>query len=353
MSQMNFHRKKTLNQPVNFGRSETKQIIITDTQAHPLGLIQAFVDMIRNNPDAVPFQIDYTSMRGMNISSSSPLSDYFNHINRMMDSRDARLIYSPEVALFFDCGADCYWCYSGNMSPMDLSPDGISMAQKFNELVTMIRYGLIGALYKRAVRDREWNQIRDHGKAQDYVDALFACYARLLVIRIDLGYPYDPDLHANTHLDVLQQDMRRFKRRMSVDPLFKEMAGYLFKLEYGVAKGHHLHCMFLFDGSKVQKDAFIAQQIGELWEKITGYRGGFYNCNGKKDSYTYLGIGMINHNEIEKRNNLNLALSYFFKAEQYLPYRYQENGRGYFRGSKPDCSGKRLGRPRQISQLTR
>jgi hypothetical protein len=295
MAQMNFYRNNNLNQSINFGRSETSQIIITDTQPHPLALIQEFVDLIRNNPDAVPFRIDNTRMRGMDISSASYLSDYFIHINRMMASRDARLIYSAEVALFFACGADCYWCYTGSMHPMDLSPDGIAMAQKFNELVTMIRYGLNSAPYKRALRDREWNQSRNHETAQGYVDALFACYARLLVIRIDLGYPFDPDLHANTHFSVLQQDMKRFKRRMGIDPLFKEMTGYLFKLEYGLAKGHHLHCMFFFDGSNVQKDAFIAQQIGELWEKITENRGGFFNCNRNKDSYKHLGIGMIDH----------------------------------------------------------
>lgn len=349
MSQMNFYRNSNPDHSFGFGRSETRQIIIKDVQINPLALIQEFVDKIRENPCALPFRISHVRYEGMKIDSGSHLSDYFKYINRMMGSHDSRLIYSPEVALFFSCGADCCWHYTGKIRPSDLSSEGLLMAQKFNDLVIMIQSGLNSAHYKRAVRDREWNQSRNHNTAQGYVDALFACYARLLVIRIDLGYPYDPDLHANTHLDVLQQDMGRFKRRMSVDPLFNEMAGYLFKLEYGVAKGHHLHCMFFFDGSKVQKDIFIAQQIGELWKKITESRGGFFNCNLKKDSYTYLGIGMINHNEIEKRNNLNLALSYLFKAEQYLPYRYQENSREYFRGLNPDCSGNRLGRPRMIS----
>jgi hypothetical protein len=158
------------------------------------------------------------------------------------------------------------------------------------------------------------------------------------------------DVMASTRLYVLQQDMVRFKRRMSTDPFFKDIAGYIFKLEYGLSKGHHLHCMFFFDGSKVMKDKYIAQKIGELWVETTDHRGGFFNCNRIKESYKFLGIGMVNHYESEKRRNLGLALSYLFKAEQFLSYRYKKKARGFFKGEMQKCGGNRSGRRRQNSE---
>lgn len=212
-------------QSVGFGRSESEQIVITEKGTNRLALIQDFVEKIDETENPIAFILSKTRMNGLKIQSCKPLSDFFKNINKMMDEFDGGLIYSPEVELFFGCGADCEWSYQGEMSPMDLCPDGVTMAEKFNELVVMIKQGLQSKRFKRDVRDREWSQKRNHDSAMEYVDALFACYARLLVIRVDLGYPYDPDLHANTQLDVFQKDMKRFKRRMDRDPIFNDMAG--------------------------------------------------------------------------------------------------------------------------------
>jgi len=352
MVQMNFYRSMSLDQSKGFGRSETESLVITDKQTHALALIQEFIKSISENPGKVAYILTYPANR-LFIAPCKPLSSFFHYIRMMMEAYDERLHYSPELALFFKLRAVCSWAYEDLLAPKQMCQDGATMAQRFNELIVKIRGGLSSAPYKQEVRDREWNQSRNHQSAQEYVAALFSCYARLLVIRVDLGYPFDTDLHANTHLAVMQQDMERFKRLLGTDPLFDEMVGYLFKLEYGLTKGHHLHCMIFFDGSKVKKDVFIAQKIGEVWKKTTKHRGGFFNCNGKKDSYKYLGIGMINHDDVEKRQNLNLALRYLFKAEQFLSYRYKEKTRVYFRGLMPDYSEIRPGRPRQINQITR
>lgn len=337
-------------QSLGFGRSESEQIVITEKGTNRLALIQGFVEKINEAECLVAFILSKTRFGGLKTQECKPLSNFFKDINKMMDEYNQSLIYSPEVELFFGSGAACGWVYEGEMSPMDLCRDGVTMAEKFNELIVMIKQGLQSKRFKRDVRYREGKQKRNYDSAMKYVDALFACYARLLVIRVDLGYPYDPDLHANTKLDVFQKDMKRFKRRMNIDPIFKDMAGFIFKMEYGLSKGHHLHCMFFFDGSKVMKDKYIAQKIGELWTKITGHRGGFFNCNWVKESYKFLGIGMVNHYESEKRRNLGLALSYLFKAEQFLFYRYKKKARGFFKGDMPKCGGSRQGRPREIPE---
>lgn len=39
--------------------------------------------------------------------------------------------------------------------------------------------------------------------------------------------------------------------------LFDALVGHIRELQYGVDKWHHFHRIFLFDGSKVLKDAYL------------------------------------------------------------------------------------------------
>lgn len=342
------YKNMMADQLFGFSKSAPGQVVITDKCANGLALIQDFVEKILEEDNPAAFILSKTKWGGLNIVKRMPLSIFFKHINKMMDAYDPDLTYSAEVELFFMVGADCGWAHKVGIRPIDICPDGETIAEKYNTLISMIKNGLNSKRFIRKVQDRDWNRKRNHDSAIKYVNALFDYYARLLVIRIDLGYPYDPELHANTQLGVIQKDMKRFKRLMERHPIFGKMVGYIFKLEYGLSKGHHLHCIFFFDGSKAIKDSYIAQKIGELWKKSTEHRGVFHNCNLVKKSYKFLGIGMINYYDSEKRCNLGLALSYLFKAEQFLSYRYGKHDRTYFHGLLRKQKDKRLGRQRSI-----
>ncbi|WP_146108876.1 hypothetical protein [Chromatium okenii] len=74
----------------------------------------------------------------------------------------------------------------------------------------------------------------------------------------------------------------------------------------------------VLDGAKVRKDITIATEIGEHWKSITNGIGNYWNCNAKKETYKHLGIGMINHNDIELRKNLIDASQYLTKVDYYL-----------------------------------
>jgi hypothetical protein len=48
--------------------------------------------------------------------------------------------------------------------------------------------------------------------------------------------------------------------------------GYLWKLNLP-KNGYHYHCFFFLDGRNTLRTLNLAQQIGEIWEKVIGDEG--------------------------------------------------------------------------------
>ena len=129
-----------------------------------------------------------------------------------------------------------------------------------------------------------------------YIDALQANYSKLCAVRLDLSYkkPYSEEIT----LEEATKDLNRLlNNRRSKPSIFEHNIGYIVKKEYTEDKSIHLHAFFMFDGQKVLKDAFKADEIGNYWnENITNGKGTYYNCN--KNSYPEHGIGMIDHTDM-------------------------------------------------------
>jgi hypothetical protein len=160
---------------------------------------------------------------------------------------------------------------------------------------------------------------RNQKSATDYVNSLFDNYSKLQAIRIDLAYK--KEVANDIQLQDIKDDIRHLlNNRRSNHGLFSNCVGYIWKLENGREKGLHAHTMFLFDGSKVQKDIYLAKELGDYWvETVTGDRGLYYNCNAQKSEYEKCGIGKICHNDEEMRSNLvNEVLPYLTKDEQSI-----------------------------------
>ena len=177
-----------------------------------------------------------------------------------------------------------------------------------------------------------------------YIDELSKEYSKLNILRVDLAYkkPYSENItleEANKELDQMFNNMR------SKPTIFKEKIGYVCKREYTEDKGVHFHAIFIYDGQKVQKDAFKAQQIGEYWESITKGKGSFHNCN--RNDYKREGIGMIDHKDSEKRKILDEdVIPYLCKDIQGIePIKGDKKVKAFTRGTLPKSKG-RIGRPR-------
>ncbi|MCB5266665.1 MAG: inovirus Gp2 family protein [Candidatus Cloacimonetes bacterium] len=184
---------------------------------------------------------------------------------------------------------------------------------------------------------------------KEYVDALQEEYSRLCAVRVDLAYkkPYSDHIT----LEEANRDLNRMlNNRRSKPSIFQDQVGYVIKKEYTEDRGVHLHAIFLYDGQKVQKDQYKAQQIGEYWsEQITKNKGCYHNCN--IEEYKHNGVGVIDYRDSQKRENLDKVVSYLCKEEQDIaPVKSSQKERAFVRGIIPRSKGN-IGRPRKESNL--
>ena len=158
------------------------------------------------------------------------------------------------------------------------------------------------------------NSNKRFDSTKKYIDKLQENNSKLNVVRVDLAYkkPYSDDVT----LEEANKDLERmFNNRRSKPTIFENQIGYVCKKEYTKNKGIHFHAYFFYDGQKVQKSAFKADQIGKYWSKhITNEKGSYHNCHRNK--YKNNGIGMLEHTDEEKRTNLDSAILYLCKDEQ-------------------------------------
>lgn len=181
---------------------------------------------------------------------------------------------------------------------------------------------------------------------KEYLDALQAKYSKLCIIRVDLGYkkPYSD----NITLDEANGDLNRmFNNRRGKPSLFEDQVGYMCLKEQTEDKGIHFHTVFLYDGNKVQKDAYLGDRIGDYWRGLTNDKGSYFNCNRQK--YEHEGLGMLNHTDVQKREVLDkYVLSYLCKDDENQSIesvKSNSRDRAFVRGTMPK-EKKKAGRPR-------
>lgn len=194
-------------------------------------------------------------------------------------------------------------------------------AECFNELVEKIRHLAKQPLFRSRIRHAKSDLIRNYSSCERYVRYLFAKKggSRHMVLRLDLGYrkEYAFDVFtadAKADLKRLLNHRRRNKR------LFGDLAGYIWKIEYGAERLLHFHVVLFFTGKNASKHGYWAQQVGLYWQNvITKGRGTFHNCNYHQSEYKKWGIGEVNRSDTVKIGNLLGAIGYFFKTEQCIP----------------------------------
>jgi hypothetical protein len=222
------------------------------------------------------------------------------------------------------------------------------------EFLNAIRQELQSSGFRTRVYNAQRLSNKNAKGLLNYIDSLFAQYARLLVLRVDLGYQSsnvirtEPDKQRK-YLEA-KHDRQRFLDNMGSNRLFEHLVGYAWKLEYGPDKGFHYHMLFFYDGSKVREDETLAMLIGEYWKNaITQGRGLYYNCNAFKQNYANLGIGMINYYDLALREGLNEAACYLTKTDHVARMLVADNGRTFGRGEIAQPSDNKSGRPRSFA----
>ena len=236
------------------------------------------------------------------------------------------------------------------MPLMDRTWDFIDLAliHHLNAQITQMREQGRGKVFTDEVM-RHRRHSRDSARAiTDYLKALTAKRSKLLVLRVDFGYRYDPEEHPigprvkPSELNAHRQSLIQFYQRT-----FKgSQLGHVVKTEFGLYKGPHLHAIFILDGSKVRSDITIAAMLGEHWvQATTDGRGAYYNCNLNKSRYLSSGIGLVDYRNPQNWAGAKIMIEYITKPD-YIVRVWAAGGRTLVKGWMPrPCKGTR-GRPR-------
>lgn len=193
----------------------------------------------------------------------------------------------------------------------------------------------------------------------DFVGNMFRKHARVLVIRLDLGYrKYDPSKGLNTQgllltgrltHDHAKRHRERFLKSLK-HRYRKGWVGYVWKLEYTYQKGFHYHMFIFLDGNAHRQDVTLAQEMGEIWKQtITKGMGLYFNCNADKHRYGSLnGVGMVHHETFQKINNLKRAIGYLVKIDELVRAQTPYNHRIFGKSEMPEVPILPRGRKRSL-----
>lgn len=260
-----------------------------------------------------------------------PLAKSFTSVIELFQQYSPEYDYSQNVALFFKC---CFTLELGKewfTQPLgNTTKEGKLAFELFNQLVNLIRTEGRNAEF-RGERDYKKSQaIRNYESAVKFIKPLFK--RRQLVLRVDFAYQTKHASMITT--EIVRKDLAHFLSNLRHNKKLSEhLEAYLWKIEYGFEKGFHIHCLFFYDGSKIQNDEWWGNRLGTYWKDlVTKGRGIFYNGNTKEnkakfDNLGLLGIGMIGriHEEPEEDTDkekrdilLNRIVAYLLKADQFL-----------------------------------
>ncbi|WP_347507088.1 YagK/YfjJ domain-containing protein [Pseudomonas anguilliseptica] len=226
-------------------------------------------------------------------------------------------------------------------------------AALLNGLVDDIRREASSKLFKETLR-RFSNAAKKRGKSlNDYIDALYRKYSRLLVIRLELSYEmgyFRKSRDLKECLEEVKADWVRLQTDLHLGKPVEGMVGFACKLEYAHLTGFHYHLLLFFDGSSHRQDITLSRLIGEHWHlEITAGKGRYHNCNAR--TYRTIGIGQICWNETEKLNTLKGVVADYLVKVDYLLRLSPGCGRTFFRGNMPKNRWSRRGRPRSGSAI--
>jgi hypothetical protein len=339
----------------------------------------------------MPFNVEQNEKR-KKVTEASHLASFYRQCHQFMDLCWKGQAYSPDLELFFECfrnhskiGHCIFQGVGWNLE------EGLCEAEVFNDFVTYLRREAIAGNVKKKISD--WKAVlKDEKKSiRKYIIELARAYSKILAVRVDMGYltvaPDEDAMRVRTaweigdasawstpmneaheraklaenrariDVDIALSDRTEFfnfKNQYGADKdLFEHMIGYIVKLERSDDGPHHFHCIFFFDGQKVQSIKYWTKRIERYWKKITQDRGYVHNChiNPKKEELKKQGrwaVGRINSgNWRQVRTLARYAVWYFTKDGQRVRVKPKVKSRLLTTGmiSKKRLSGP--GRPRK------
>jgi hypothetical protein len=224
--------------------------------------------------------------------------------------------------------------------------------EALNACIDSIRKTVRSKDFSTAIKTLQRGINKNHQSLLDYIDALFACHSRLLVLRIDFGYKteslYGKDFQTSVDFPEIKNQHNLLMRHLKTKMFKNAFIGFASKFEYGLMKGYHFHSLLFLDGSQKRTDVLIAKMIGDYWNTVlTKGNGTYYNCNALKEKYQDLGIGMINYSDEGLMVNLKERVApYLNKTDYFIKLVTTGKDRAFIRGNMPKAKTEKRGRPR-------
>ena len=260
---------------------------------------------------------------------------------------------NPYVALLFECAEKFDSLLLLSSTAKISSSEVPKEVAVMNSLVDDLRKEGDGSEFKKIIKTFVNAKNKRAKSLEQYIDALIEKHSRMVVIRLDLAYEtgfFSDRKDLQRCLAQVKEDWAKLQGDLHKGIPIKGMLGFACKLEYGHLKGFHFHLLVFYSGADYREDVVLAKLIGEHWRReITKGNGRYLNCNNKKGSYRYLGIGVINWFDTVLISNLKTKVAaYLVKTDYWL--RFSSNcGRSFFRGNMPKFEGVKLGRPRSLT----
>ncbi|MFB0777706.1 YagK/YfjJ domain-containing protein [Aeromonas salmonicida] len=250
----------------------------------------------------------------------------------------------PTVELFLTHMREVYGLHLIHERSLD-SDVGDELARDINNALYAFLREFKSKAHRKRLKNLERVENRNQLSIATYINSLFDQHAKLLVIRLDIGY--HEDYYDQLKLDLVMDDRNCYLRRVQNN--YPALVGYIWKLEYGVDRRFHTHITFIFNGAIHQRDISLSRAIGGLWEDITDNNGIYYNCQVRREEYQRWGtdgIGMVHYSDTVKRIHLINALSYLTKLDTQILAILPAGRRTFGRMERPSRQ-PRLGRPRR------
>ena len=228
-----------------------------------------------------------------------------------------------------------------------------ALAARLNAFGQALRMKTRTPEFKAAIRKAQRSCNKNYKGFMTYLEELFQKNGRLLGLRVDFGYKKISNFD-QAGSDVSYEEAKRHREAL-IDEIRKRfkgvLAGYVWKFEYGLLKGYHSHVLIFLDGSKVREDVTIAKMLGEHWNStLTGGLGAYHNCNAKKSSYRFCGIGMLHHDDPQIWEGLEKIATYLTKPDYYVKLNMPGDDHALGKGDPPKQYAKKRGRPRKSGE---
>lgn len=160
-------------------------------------------------------------------------------------------------------------------------------------------------------------------------------------VRLDLFYAEDQ--RGRTSFQMMQDHWQEMNTWLQQE---YGLYSYIWKLEFGLHKGFHIHLWLFYEARAFQYDSSKANELGMHWHAgITNGMGAFYSTNFKESREQLaaklqvpsctLCLGRVNLKQPSVRMHAEKLTGYLSKAEQMIPVKPSPQTRcfGIFKGS--------------------